>query len=149
MTTLGNFTTNLAESLMHICSKFDGGKQINRSQAGSWQGRCAKAGLHCNEGTGWGPTTRLSTQRYLMSLSLLQLMPLNTLTMIESVRLQLLPSYNVKRHDIVSIFQVSVNFKNSNCYLCGCRHDGGTQALGVPTDVPGDQLKELMIRCYV
>ena len=29
---LGNFTTNLAESLMHIRSKFDGGKVINRSQ---------------------------------------------------------------------------------------------------------------------
>ena len=42
---------------MHIYSKFDGGKQINRSQAGSWQGRCAGAGLRCNEGAGWGPTT--------------------------------------------------------------------------------------------
>ena len=41
---------------MHIRSKFDGGKQINRSQAGSWQGRCAGAGLRCNEGAGWGPT---------------------------------------------------------------------------------------------
>ena len=41
---------------MHIRSKFDGGKQINRSQAGSWQGRCAGAGFHCNEGAGWGPT---------------------------------------------------------------------------------------------
>ena len=42
---------------MHIRSKFDGGKQINRSQAGSWQGQCAGAGLRCNEGAGWGPTT--------------------------------------------------------------------------------------------
>ena len=29
---LGNFTTNLAESWMHIRSKFDGGKVINRSE---------------------------------------------------------------------------------------------------------------------
>ena len=29
---LGNFTTNLAESWMHISSKFDGGKVINQSQ---------------------------------------------------------------------------------------------------------------------
>ena len=35
---------------MHIRSKFDGGKQINRSQAGSWQGQCAGAGLRSNEG---------------------------------------------------------------------------------------------------
>ena len=38
-------------------SKFDGGKQINRSQAGSWQGRCAGADLRYNEGAGWRPTT--------------------------------------------------------------------------------------------
>jgi len=40
---------------MHIRTKFDGGKQINRSQAGSWNGRCAGAGLRCNEGAAWGP----------------------------------------------------------------------------------------------
>ena len=36
-------------------TKFDGGKQINRSQGGSWQGRCAGAGLRQNEGAAWGP----------------------------------------------------------------------------------------------
>ena len=41
---------------MHICAKFDGGKQINRSQRGSWNGRCAGAGLRYNEGPTWGPT---------------------------------------------------------------------------------------------
>ena len=30
---------------------------VNRSQAGSWQGQYAGAGLHCNEGAGWEPTT--------------------------------------------------------------------------------------------
>jgi len=33
---------------MHIWSRFDGGKQINRIQSGSLQGRCAGAGLRCN-----------------------------------------------------------------------------------------------------
>ena len=42
---------------MHIRGRFDVGKQINRSQAGSWLGRCAGAGLRCNEGAGWGPAT--------------------------------------------------------------------------------------------
>ena len=41
----GNFTTNLAEGYMHIRSKFDGGKQINRSQSGFWEARCAGAAL--------------------------------------------------------------------------------------------------------
>ena len=40
---------------MHIQSKFDDGKQINRSQRGSWQSRCARAGLRINEGPNWGP----------------------------------------------------------------------------------------------
>ena len=52
----GNFTTNLAESWMHIRSKFDGGKVINRSQSGSWQNRCMGTGLQQNLGKAWGPT---------------------------------------------------------------------------------------------
>ena len=52
-----NCTTNLAECWMHICAKFDGGKQINRSQRGSWEGRCIDACLHLNEGSAWGPTS--------------------------------------------------------------------------------------------
>ena len=42
---------------MNVRSKFDGGKQINRSQRGSWQGRCAGAGLRLNIGPDWGPIT--------------------------------------------------------------------------------------------
>ena len=52
---LGNFTTNLCECWMHIRTKFDGGKQINRIQSGSWQHRCAGAGLRQNLGPAWGP----------------------------------------------------------------------------------------------
>ena len=52
----GNFTTNLAEGYMHIRSKFDGRNQVNRSQNGSWKGRCGGAGLQANEeGPKWGP----------------------------------------------------------------------------------------------
>lgn len=41
---LGNNTTNLAECWMHIRTKFDGGKVINRSQSGSFEHRCMGAG---------------------------------------------------------------------------------------------------------
>ena len=51
----GNFTTNLAELWMHVRCKFDGGKQVNRSQGGAWEGRCAGAGLRQNFGPHWGP----------------------------------------------------------------------------------------------
>jgi len=52
---IGNFTTNLAEAWMHVRSKFDGGKVINRSQSGSWEFRCYGAGLQHNLGKEWGP----------------------------------------------------------------------------------------------
>ena len=52
---VGNSTTNLAEAYMHVCCKFDGEKQINRSQSGSWEARCAGAALRVNEGPEWGP----------------------------------------------------------------------------------------------
>ena len=42
---LGDSTTNLAKCWMHIRTKFDGGKVINRSQSGSWQHKCMGAGL--------------------------------------------------------------------------------------------------------
>ena len=50
-----NVTTNVAESWMHIRSKYDGGKVINRSQSGSWEHRCMGAGLQQNKGKEWGP----------------------------------------------------------------------------------------------
>ena len=37
---IDNETTNMAESWMHVRSKYDGGKVINRSQSGSWEHRC-------------------------------------------------------------------------------------------------------------
>ena len=40
---------------MHIRTKFDGGKQINWSKAGSWPGICVGVELQRNEGTAWGP----------------------------------------------------------------------------------------------
>ena len=71
---IGDFTTNLAKSYMNVCSKFDGGKQINRSQRGSWQGRCAGAGLRLNIGPDWGPTTWESVTKTAPSLQVQHLM---------------------------------------------------------------------------
>ena len=39
---------------MNVRAKFDGGKQVNRCQSGSWQARCAGAALRINEGSNWG-----------------------------------------------------------------------------------------------
>ena len=53
---IDNVTTNLAESWMHIRTKFDGGKVVNRSQSGLWEHHCMGAGLQQNIGTNWGPS---------------------------------------------------------------------------------------------
>ena len=49
----GNVTTNLAECWMHIKSKFDGGKVVNRSQSDSWEYRSMEAGLQQNMWKEW------------------------------------------------------------------------------------------------
>ncbi len=54
---IGNVTTHLAESWMHIRTKFDWGKVINRCQSGAWERRCMGAGLRQNIGREWGPHT--------------------------------------------------------------------------------------------
>ena len=61
---IGNCMTNLAECWMHICTKFDGGKQINRSRQGSWEGRCTGAGLRLNGSPAWGPTCWEKASKY-------------------------------------------------------------------------------------
>ena len=52
---IDNETTNIAESWMHIRSKFDGAKVINRSQSGSWEHCCMGSALQQNIGKQWGP----------------------------------------------------------------------------------------------
>ena len=48
-----NQTSNLAEYYMSIQCCFDGGKQYNRIQRGSFQARCYAAGLRVQNGTKW------------------------------------------------------------------------------------------------
>ncbi|VDI47752.1 Hypothetical predicted protein [Mytilus galloprovincialis] len=50
---LGNSTTNLAESWMHIRTKFDGGKVYNICNRGSWHARCYGGALRMNLGPQW------------------------------------------------------------------------------------------------
>lgn len=54
---LGNFTTNLVETWVHMRMKFDGGKVINRSQSGSFEHCWMGAGLLQNLRPSWGPQT--------------------------------------------------------------------------------------------
>nr|XP_034320463.1 uncharacterized protein LOC105318911 [Crassostrea gigas] len=52
---IGNTTTNIAESWMHIRCKFDGGKIHNLCNRGSWHVRCYGGALRMNYGPQWSP----------------------------------------------------------------------------------------------
>ncbi|CAC5388502.1 unnamed protein product [Mytilus coruscus] len=52
---IGNFTSNLAESWMHMRTKFDGGKMYNHCNRGSWHTRYYGAALRNNLGPLWSP----------------------------------------------------------------------------------------------
>ena len=52
---VGNFTSNLAESWMHIRCKFDGGKMTNRCFRGSFLARCFGGSLRAMKGPAWSP----------------------------------------------------------------------------------------------
>lgn len=52
---IGNTTTNIAESWMHIRCKFDGGKIHNLCNRGSWHARCYGGALRMNYGPQWSP----------------------------------------------------------------------------------------------
>lgn len=51
-----SLTTNAAESFMAVRCSLDGGKQVNRSQRGSWSHRCHGAVLRYNIGHQWNTT---------------------------------------------------------------------------------------------
>ena len=52
---IGNFTSNLAESWMHIRCKFDGGKVANKCFRGSFFARCYGGALRSLKGPAWSP----------------------------------------------------------------------------------------------
>ncbi|CAC5392298.1 unnamed protein product [Mytilus coruscus] len=70
---IGNFTSNLAESWMHMWTKFDGGKMYNHCYRGSWHTRCYGAALRNNLSPLWSPkvwesSTQSTSGHYLKKL---------------------------------------------------------------------------------
>ena len=139
----GNFTTNLAECWMHIHAKFDGGKQINRSQRGSWNGRCAGAGLSYNEGSTWGPTswrkvTGNAPNDEFKAKSLALLKQTNN-------------DRKRKASEVVKQQRKKAKFTsnddNVNSRRAYNRHDGIVEVDDVHADLPPSDLQDLMV-CY-
>lgn len=129
---------------MHIHCKFDGGKQINRVQSGSWQGRCAGAGLRQNLGPNWGPTTWkdvTGAQANPISISTSQTRSVQ----VEKCRKR-------KSTDKAKENRREVKRRASEESLQGrsdySRHDGGQNADDVNSDLPPEYLKDLMTAFY-
>jgi len=129
---------------MHVRAKFDGGKQINRSQHGSWNGRCAGAGLRCNEGPTWGPA---SWEKITGNLP-------NDVFEAKSLALQKQTNSDRKRKASEEAKQQrkKAKFTSSdddvNSRRAYSRHDGTVEVDDVPADLPPSDLQDLMIRYY-
>ena len=129
---------------MHIRTKFDGGKQINRSQRGSWEGRCTGAGLRLNEGPVWGPTC------WEKAVSV----PANTVYKSYTTTLTRVVDQDRKRKSSQQAKQqrkksrqtsVDNSLSSRSSYS---RYDGGPNATDVPQDVPPNHLQDLMVSFY-
>ena len=141
---LGNFTTNLAESYMNVRAKFDGGKQINRSQSGSWQGRCAGAGLRMNEGSMWGPIAWEKTVST-PSMTFTRVAESKQHKSNEDRKRKSRDDVRAQRKRAKRAGQVE-STKGRDDYS---RHDGGKNAAEIITDLSPDQLYALMREYYL
>ena len=129
---------------MNVRAKFDGGKQINRSQSSSWQARCAGAGLRVNEGPTWGPTAWEKTIST----------PCTTFTRVaESKCHKVNKDRKRKSRDDVKIQRKKAKRAKQVESTQGrddySRHDGGKNATEIVTDISPDQLYTLMKEYYL
>ena len=129
---------------MNVRAKFDGGKQINRSQSGSWQARCAGAGLRINEGPAWGPA---AWEKVLST-------PSATFTKVAQSKSKKVEkdlkrkSTDEVRHQRKRAKRVS-QAESKRGRQDYSRHDGGTEVNDVVTDIAPDQLYALMKEYYL
>ena len=141
---VGNCTTNLAECWMHIRTKFDGGKQINRSQRGSWAGRCTGAGLRLNEGPMWGP----QCWEKAVSIPANDIFKSHAATVSKEVekdrkRTCLLPAKQQRKKSRQASTENTLSSRRSYS-----RYDGGPNATDVLVDIPAHHLQDLMVSFY-
>ena len=138
---IDNVTTNLAESWMHVRTKFDGGKVINRSQSGSWEHRCMGAGLQHNMGKEWGPRlwkdmTNSSPQKAFRDVTQRSAKKVSSENRRKAQGL-------AKQRRLRKISQKKESGKGRKAYS---RHDGGISPDNIDDDVSPDHLEVLKVR---
>ena len=139
-----NVTTNLAESWMHVRSKFDGGKVINRSQSGSWEHRCMGAGLQQNMGKEWGPTLwkemTSSSPSKVFSNAVKQSAKKSSSEKKRKAKDEVKQQRRMKKY--------SRNDKSAQARKAYSRHDGGLSPDEIDEDISLEHLEELKTGFY-
>ena len=141
---IDNVTTNLAESWMHIRSKFDGGKVVNRSQSGSWEHRSMGAGLQYNKGKEWGPKvwpdmTNSSPNKTFRDVAQ------RSARKVSSEKKRKAKDTVKQQRRRRKISQNKESNKGRKAYN---RHDGGTSPDDIVTDLSPDELEEKKTETY-
>jgi len=128
---------------MHIRSKFDGGKQINRSQSGSWEGRCAGAALRVNEGPAWGPACWANVTKSEANKCFKSVSAAKSKKVVADYKRKSKEEAKIKRK------RRKRNDNSLQSRLDYSRYDGkGPNATEVPSDLLVSNLHELMISYY-
>ena len=129
---------------MHIRSKFDGGKQINRSQSGAWDGRCAGAVLRQNYGANWGPVVweSITAEK-----------PNQIFTNVsEKMKIQVEKDRKRKSSEPAKESRRQAKHKKTNDTSTKAKadytHHNGPTVIDTSTDVPQSYLQDQMIQYY-
>lgn len=142
---IGNFTTNLAECWMHIRTKFDGGKVINRSQSGLFQHRCMGAGLRLNAGPMWGPISWKSLTGSDPNETFVKAAMENEKKVLKDRKRK--SSEEAKKNRKKRKYAKSKD-DSLSAKLAYSRHDDGVQPEDVMDDIPSEHLQRLKKEYY-
>lgn len=119
-------------------------RSINRVQSGSWQGRCAGAGLRQNLGPNWGPLAWMDVTGSQPN-AIFASTSLKRSEVVEKCRKRKCTDSAKKvRREAKRRASEDSNQGRSDY----SRHDGGRNADDVNSDLPPDYLKELMTTFY-
>ena len=129
---------------MNVRAKFDGGKQYNRSQRGSWGGRCAGAGLRQNIGPEWGKVVwEEATGKEANPVFSRAVVTYNH--QLDKDRKRKSSDDAKKKRKNKKYCRTNDNsLRAYNDY----QHDGGPDVADVPHDLPGDFLATMLMEYY-
>ncbi len=129
---------------MHVRTKFDGGRVINRSQFGSWEHRCMGAGLQHNIGKEWGPAS-MKQMTNSSPAKVFKRVSERSARKASKEKVRKAKDTIKQQRRLRKITQKKESRKGRNAYA---RHDNGILPRDVHNDVSPDHLEALKISFY-